>query len=87
MLCREGTVDEFCNRFMALSCQDPSLTEAQQILLFIAELSLLLCTDVALHQLGTLDDVVKYAQAYEQCGSILAATPAPVVQTIRTQLL
>jgi hypothetical protein len=66
----EGTVDEFYNRFMVLSCRDSSLTEAQQILLFIMGFGLPLPTDVILQQLGTLNDAVKYAQDYEQCGSI-----------------
>jgi hypothetical protein len=66
----EGTVDEFYNRFMVLSCRDSSLTEAQQILLFIMGFGLPLPTDVILQQLGTLNDAVKYAQYYEQCGSI-----------------
>jgi hypothetical protein len=38
MLHRLGSVDEFVKRFMALSYRDPSITEPQQIQLFIADL-------------------------------------------------
>jgi hypothetical protein len=34
MLRRTGSVDEFANRFMALSYRDPTITEQQQIRLF-----------------------------------------------------
>jgi hypothetical protein len=48
MLRRSGTVDEFCNRFIALSCRNTSLTKQQQIQLFIMGLGDLLWTDMAL---------------------------------------
>jgi hypothetical protein len=45
---RSGTIDEFCKCFIALSCCDTSLTEQQQIQLFITGLGNPLRTDVAL---------------------------------------
>jgi hypothetical protein len=51
---------------MALSCRDPSITEPQQIQLFITGLGDPLRTDVALQQPSTLDDAVIFARAYEQ---------------------
>jgi hypothetical protein len=48
MLRRSGSVDEFNKQFMALSCRDPSITEPQQIQLFITGLGDPLRTDVAL---------------------------------------
>jgi hypothetical protein len=66
MLCRSGSIDEFSKQFMALSCRDPSITEPQQIQLFITGLGDPLRTDVALQQPSTLDDAVIFARAYEQ---------------------
>jgi hypothetical protein len=66
MLQRTGIVDEFSKRFIALSCLDTSLTEAQQIQLFIIGLGDPLRTDVALQQPSLLDDTVIFAWAYEQ---------------------
>jgi hypothetical protein len=34
LLCRMGNVDEFCGKFMALSCRGHTFTEGQQIYLF-----------------------------------------------------
>jgi hypothetical protein len=48
LLRRSSTVDEFCNKFMSLSCRDHTLTEPQQIQLFTTGLGEPLCTDVAL---------------------------------------
>jgi hypothetical protein len=66
MLRRSGSVDEFARRFMALSCRDPSITEPQQIQLFITGLGDPLRLDVALQQPSSMDDVVIFARAYEQ---------------------
>jgi hypothetical protein len=66
MLRRSGSVDEFSKQFMALSCRDPSITEPQQIQLFITGLGDPLRTNVALQQPSTLDDTVIFARAYEQ---------------------
>jgi hypothetical protein len=48
MLCCSGIVDEFCKCFIVLSCRDTSLTEPQQIQLFITNLGVPLWTDVVL---------------------------------------
>jgi hypothetical protein len=66
MLRRSGTVDEFCKRFIALSCHDTPLTEQQQIQLFITSLGDPLWTDVALQQPASLDAAIIFARAYEQ---------------------
>jgi hypothetical protein len=39
LLHHPGNVDEFCSKFMALSCRDHTLTEGQQIQLFMTGLS------------------------------------------------
>jgi hypothetical protein len=46
LLRRTDSVDEYCSRFMALYCHDPSLTEVQQIQLFVTGLGQPLCMDV-----------------------------------------
>jgi hypothetical protein len=66
MLCRSGSVDEFSKRFIALSCRDTTLSEPQQIQLFIMGLGDPLCTDVAQQQPASLDDVVIFTRIYEQ---------------------
>jgi hypothetical protein len=66
MLCRSGSVDEFAKRFMALSCRDPSITEPQQIQLFIMGLDDPLRLDIALQQPASMDDAIIFARAYEQ---------------------
>jgi hypothetical protein len=66
MLQRSGTVDNFSKRFISLSCHDVSLTEAQQIQLFITMLGDPLRTDVTLQQPSSLDDAIIFARAYEQ---------------------
>jgi hypothetical protein len=66
MLRRTGTVDEFSKRFIALSRRNTSLTEAQQIQLFITGLDDPLRTDVTLQKPSSLDDAVIFAWAYEQ---------------------
>lgn len=38
LLRRQGTIDEFGKRFIALSCRDTTLTEPQQVQLFITSL-------------------------------------------------
>jgi hypothetical protein len=65
MLRRSGTVDEFWKCFITLSCCDISLTEQQQIQLFITGLGDLQWTNVALPQLATLDGAIIFALAYE----------------------
>lgn len=66
LLRRTGSVDDYCNKFLSLSCRDTSLTEAQQIQLFTVGLGKPLRTDVSLRRPVTLDDAIMYARAYEQ---------------------
>jgi hypothetical protein len=66
MLQRSGTVDEFGKRFIALSYRDTSLTEQQQIQLFITGLGDPQWTDMALQQPANLDDAIIFAHAYQQ---------------------
>jgi hypothetical protein len=49
-----------------LSCRDLTITEAQQVQLFIIGLGKPLHTDVALRCLALLNDAVMLARAYEQ---------------------
>jgi hypothetical protein len=77
MLRRTGSVNDYCNRFMALSYRDLTLTETQQVQLFITGLANPLRTDVALMQPRTLADAVVFARAYEQRGVITASTTTP----------
>jgi hypothetical protein len=80
LLCRTGSVDEFCGKFMALSCRDLSLTEGQQIQLFTTGLGKPLRTNVALKQLRSLDAAVMFARTYEQRLVAQGAT-APATRT------
>jgi hypothetical protein len=66
MLRRTEMVDELSKLFITLSNRDTSLTEAQQIQLFIIGLGDPLCTDVTLQQPLSLDDTMIFAWAYEQ---------------------
>jgi hypothetical protein len=63
---------------MPLSCRDTTLTEPQQIHLFITGLGNPLRTEVALMQSATLADAVIFTRGYEQrSGSIPTTTPPP----------
>jgi hypothetical protein len=73
LLCHSSMVDEFCSKFMSLSCRDHTLTEPQQIQLFTTGLGEPLHTDVALQQSSSLDEVVMFVRTYEQ----RSTTPAP----------
>jgi hypothetical protein len=66
LLHKEGSVDDYAKKFMALSCRDPALTETHQIQLFTAGLGTARRTDVSLQQSAMLDDAVMFARAYEQ---------------------
>lgn len=77
LLQREGTIDEYCSRFMALSCRNLSLTEDQQIQLFVVGLGALMRTDVGLMRPRTLDDAVMFARAYELCEASSTPPAAP----------
>jgi hypothetical protein len=74
LLRRDGSVEEFCNRFMSLSCRDHSCTKHQQVQLFTTGHEEPLHTNVALQQPATLDEVIMLARAYEQ-HTLLPATP------------
>jgi hypothetical protein len=56
--------DKYCNKFVSLSCRDTTLTEPQQVRLFITDLGNPLRTDVALIQPTTLANAVVFTQAY-----------------------
>jgi hypothetical protein len=58
-----GTVDEFSKRFIALCSCDTSLTEAQQIQLFITGQGDPLHTGLTLQQPSSLDDAIIFARA------------------------
>jgi hypothetical protein len=70
-------VNDYTTRFMELSCRDESLTEHQQIQLYIAGLGNPLRTDVQLQQPTKLDDAVIFARAYEQRNAARTAAPQP----------
>jgi hypothetical protein len=59
-------VDNFYNRFMALSCRKPALTEPRQVQFFVAGLGAPLRTNVVLLQTQSLNEAIKLAYAYEQ---------------------
>ncbi|WVZ76919.1 hypothetical protein U9M48_024837 [Paspalum notatum var. saurae] len=63
---RTSMVDEFTDKFIALSCRDSNLSEPQQVQLYIVGLVNPLKTDVALRRPRTLEDAVMLARAYEQ---------------------
>jgi hypothetical protein len=71
-------VGEFCNRVMAPSCYDHSLTEPQQIQLFTTGLGEPVCTYVALQQPTLLDKDVMFTPFYEQC-SMGPTAPVSIV--------
>jgi hypothetical protein len=62
---------------MVLSCHDPSITEPQQIQLFITGLDDPLRLDIALQQPASMDDAIIFARAYEQCLASQGAEPQP----------
>jgi hypothetical protein len=76
MLRRTSNVDEYYKRFIALSYRDTTLSEPQQIQLFITSLGDPLCMDVALQQPSSLDDAVIFAHAYEQCNASREVAPS-----------
>jgi hypothetical protein len=79
-------VDDFCTRFMTMSCRDPAISEDHQIQLFLTGLGQHLRMNVALQKPATLDDAVTYARAYEERDKFLhdKFLPAPAMFTSRS---
>jgi hypothetical protein len=77
MLRRAGIIDEFSKSFIILSCRDTSITEAQQIQLFITSPGDPLRIDIALQQPLSLDDAIIFARAYEQRNALRDAAQLP----------
>jgi hypothetical protein len=59
-------VDDYCKRFMSLSCHDPVISESHQIQLFTVGLGKPLRTDVSMQKPETLNKAIMHARAYEQ---------------------
>jgi hypothetical protein len=66
LLYQDGTIEEYCNKFMALSYKDPAISEDHQVQLFTVGLGHHLRTYVMLQKLVTLDEAVMYTWAYAQ---------------------
>jgi hypothetical protein len=66
LLRRDGSIDEYCNKSMALSCHDPTISENHLVQPFTTGLSHHLLMDVVHQKLATLDEAVMYTQAYRQ---------------------
>jgi hypothetical protein len=73
LLQRRGSIEDYCNKFMALSCHDLNISEDHQVQLFTVGLGQQLRTDVALQKPATLDEAVMYARGYAQRDSTGAA--------------
>jgi hypothetical protein len=69
MLWCYSAVDDFRKHLIALTCCNTSLTEPQQIQLFIIGLGDPLHTDVALLPPASLDDAIIFSQAYKLCNA------------------
>jgi hypothetical protein len=63
LLRRDGSVDNYCNKFMDLSCRE--LNIALQVQLFTMGLRYPLCMDITLQKPSTLDEAVMFMQPYE----------------------
>jgi hypothetical protein len=77
MLRCTGTVDECSKCFVVLSYCYTSLTEAQQIELFIIGLGDPLHTDVALQQPSSQDNTIIFARAHKQHNASCDAVQPP----------
>jgi hypothetical protein len=60
----EGTIEEYCTKFMALSCRDSAISKDHQVHLFTMGLGDQLRTDVMLQKPASLNEAVMYARAY-----------------------
>jgi len=75
LLRRDGTVDDYTDKFLALACRDADLTEPQLVQMYTAGLVNPLKTDVALRRPTSLDDAIVFARAYEQRMLLSASDP------------
>lgn len=82
LLRQEGSVDDYCDRFLLLAYRAENLSEGQQIQLFAAGLGQPLRTDVALQRPTSLDDAIMYARAYEKCLALPATVDATPTRTV-----
>lgn len=76
VLCRQGSVHEFFNNFLALLCCADPLSELQQVQLFTVGLGQPLQTDIELQAPQSLESAMSLAQAYER-RTQLAASALP----------
>jgi hypothetical protein len=81
MLQHTGTVDDYSKHFIAMSCNDTTLSEPQQNQLYITGLSDPLRTAVALQQPASLDDAVIFTHAYDQRNASCATTVAQLARS------
>ena len=66
LLRRDGSVEDYIDKFLALACRDTDLTKSQLVQMYTAGLVDPLKTDIALRQPSSLDDAIMIARAYEQ---------------------
>jgi hypothetical protein len=92
LLCRVGTVDDYTDQFLTLTCRDADLSDRQLVQIHTAGLTNPLKTDVTLRQPATLDDAIMLARAYKQrmqlestagCGVSSAHLPSPGAATTK----
>jgi hypothetical protein len=76
LLHRNGSVDDYCKQFKALSCHDPSISEEHQIKLFMSGLGKPQRIDVTLQRPVSLDEGIMFAKVYEQQNT---SSPLPAV--------
>jgi hypothetical protein len=66
LLRHDGSIDDYCNKFMALLCCNPAITKDHQIQLFTDGFGQPLQTDVTLQKLMSLDAAVMLVRACTQ---------------------
>jgi hypothetical protein len=66
LLRRTGSVDDYTDQFLALTCRDIDLSDHQLVQIYTSGLVNPLKTDVALRRPATLDDAIMLARPYEQ---------------------
>ena len=77
LLHRDGTVDDYTDKFLALACCNADLTESQLVQMYTAGLVNPLKTDVTLCHPASLDDAIMLARAYEQRLHLSSTDPGP----------